>query len=119
MLITKNECGDIYTHKGDYIIEKRLNKFSDNFKFKDFNKFDKNIKSKSESESNGNFNKENIIFNKENYFAPLDLDILMSYTFPNENQDINRNVDNFYFFHHGYLVKNLENTVFKFDLKRM
>jgi len=124
LLIMKNECKEFYMQKGDYIIEKRLNKFSsENFNFNDYRKFDKNIISNNGGNtSNDNDNKKNKI---ENFFAPLDLDILTTLNFPDkdfheyEKSNGNINVDNFYFFHYGYLVKNLENTVFKFELKRM
>ncbi len=166
MIVTKNECKELYMHKGDYIIQKKLNKFSeDNFIFKDSSIFDGNIKIKNlnnidnkntenlnennNTNINSNINKidnkidnilndydkfkdyDNNIINKENYFAPLDLDILTNISFPNneesnyayENSNYynkeNENDNNNYFFHYGYLVKNLENTVFSFDLRRM
>jgi len=117
IILTEEKCHKTFKYKGDYLIKKKLNKYPSSISIESRNEFDMFLDKPSNEDSVlNNKNRKSIALSHENYFAPLDLDIP---DVVNMNRKFRNFFDNHNFFHFGFLVKNLGNSVFRFKVEKM
>lgn len=111
MLLTYNECKQFYKYKGDFLIKQSYNKYPSNLLVENNYLYDLYLQKQFEE------NKEiNRIENKENYFAPIDIDTVEVFSI---NKSQRAKYSNHLLFHYGFIVKNLGNTSFRFKIEKL
>ncbi len=118
IILSDGNCEKKFNYKGDYLIKKIFYKYPSSIIFENqglYKLFDKNVKNLIFNTNDFKY-EENFHKDSENYFAPLDIDVPEVLNF---DKKFKYYYDNHFFFHYGFIVKNLGNCVFRFKIEKM